>query len=166
MTVLLNRSFVRLWTFSKPRQVYSLQYCKPLRRQTQPILYFSCAFERSWWAVGCSIKSGEETLEQPIHYLRGSNSTVRQATPPKARQQTAPGFIQFRAYSLTGTPYPICPGVRWAYLFSRGNFNYKLHVASNLVTFFLQDLPPTVHVSRRGQFCYNWARGSMRRLSW
>nr|XP_039256181.1 uncharacterized protein LOC120332903 [Styela clava] len=54
----------------------------------------------------------EESLVQPVLYLQGNNDEVLNKIPPVAKSQTTPGFLQFRAYSPTGIPNALCPGVK------------------------------------------------------
>nr|XP_039258551.1 uncharacterized protein LOC120335122 isoform X1 [Styela clava] len=58
----------------------------------------------------------ENTSEQgfvtPVTFDKGNAETILQMVPPKFQSSVEPGFLQFRAYNLTGFPNALCPGLR------------------------------------------------------
>ncbi|XP_077975544.1 uncharacterized protein LOC120333114 [Styela clava] len=54
----------------------------------------------------------ENSLLVPITIDKGSNNQIMEMIPPIYRAHVEPGFLQFRAYNLTGYPNALCPGVK------------------------------------------------------
>ncbi|XP_077975436.1 uncharacterized protein LOC120332549 [Styela clava] len=54
----------------------------------------------------------ENSLLVPITIDKGSNDQIMEMIPPIYRAHVEPGYLQFRAYNLTGYPNALCPGVK------------------------------------------------------
>lgn len=74
----------------------------------QTILW--CFFNLSFAEFNCSRLN--ESLVQPVRYIKGDNEAVMNGIPPFAKSASTPGYVQFRSYSPTGIPNAFCPGVK------------------------------------------------------
>nr|XP_039265268.1 uncharacterized protein LOC120340930 [Styela clava] len=55
---------------------------------------------------------GNDAAISPVTFDKGNIDLIVNMTPPSMRPCVEPGYLQFRAYNLTGYPNAICPGVK------------------------------------------------------
>ncbi|XP_077973489.1 uncharacterized protein LOC144428308 [Styela clava] len=55
---------------------------------------------------------GNDASISPVTFDKGSTDLIFNMTPPSMRPYVEPGYLQLRAYNLSGYPNAICPGIK------------------------------------------------------